>query len=148
MSNINKIFTFVIVGAVDSEVFYHIKTSLVREQTEVIHTIDFSEKWNKYDCIGLSEKAILSKFTEIGAEVLGIDEASFQTRIAEEGKQTVLDDFIDTLIEFNNDNGITNFPFQVGQTIHDFETKISEYLDTVSADFTVTRIPPVEEEII
>jgi hypothetical protein len=145
MSNINRILTFEIVSVADAELFYHIKTLPVNEQTEVIQTIEFSEKWKKYNSVGLSEQAVLTKFAEIGAEVLGIDEATFQTRIETEGKQVVLDDFIDTLLQYNIDNGIINFPFQAGQSLHDFSTKLSDYLDTVSTDFT---FPPVEAEII
>jgi hypothetical protein len=142
MSNTNKRLIYTFQSTEDSDMFYVIGTIFVGESLQVIDSISFSDKWKSYDTVGLTEKQLLSKFDKIGASVLGMSQTDFDTQYAANRKQFLndnMDNFIDTLLDFNNSNGVTNFPFQVGHQFANIQKNIDDYLETVTIIYEMKK---------
>lgn len=152
MSNLNKKFSYTIVSEDDEDIFYVISSLFLANNVEVINSITFSDKWKLYNTVGITEKQIIAKFEEIGAVVLSIDSEQFALSLSEDRKTFIadnIDDFIDALLDFNNSNGISSFPFLVGNQYTSLESKILDFLETLDGvNWISTKGFENEEQVV
>ena len=126
----------------DPDFRYIIGTIFTGERIQVIDQIYFSDKWKEYDTCGLLEDQIANKFVSLGAAVLGIDPEEFDGAYKADPSGYLaahLDDFVEALLEIGNSNGMSTFPFVLGQQFPDFETPFTTYLETVEEEYEVLK---------
>lgn len=142
MSNTSKRLIYTATSKTDPEFRYIIGTIFTGERIQVIDAITFSDKWKQYNTTGLLEKQISDKFLILGPTVLEIDPEEFIDGYKAAPSQYLkehLDAFIDALLEISNSNGMSTFPFIIGQQFSDFEAYYTTYVETVEEEYDIFK---------
>ena len=124
---------------IDNEIlFFRIDTISVNENSEVVSSIIFSDKWKSYDCIALSEKQIFNKIPELSLEILGIDYEEFLS-IDKNSNEYIekINEFIDDLLDKNLKYGISSFPFVQGKQYFNLKEQIVNWISTLEYNYSL-----------
>ena len=134
----SKTFSYLAKNIDNENLFFKIDTISVNENSEVVSSIFFSDKWKSYDCIALSEKQILNKIPELCLEILGIDYEEFLS-IDKDSNEYIenINQFIDGLLDKSLKSGISSFPFTIGKQYDNIKIKIENWISTLDYEYTL-----------